>query len=74
MRSELAVLDQDTDFLLTVPEVARILRTSAKAIYEMIRRKRLPGVTPIGRRRLIRRDALLHWLDHKSASSDRSIR
>jgi len=53
--------------LLTVPEVANILRTSPKAVYEMIRRRQLPGVTKIGRRRLVRRDALVHWLETNAA-------
>ena len=52
---------------LTVDEVAALLRTSRKAIYAMVERGQLPGVTRIGRRLLFRRDALLHWLDRKSA-------
>ena len=55
--------------LLTVSEVADVLRTSRKAIYAMIERGQLPGVRRIGRRVLIRRTDLLHWLDHNCASS-----
>jgi excisionase family DNA binding protein len=55
--------------LLTVSEVAEVLRTSRKAIYAMIERGQLPGVRRIGRRILIRRTDLLHWLDHNCASS-----
>jgi excisionase family DNA binding protein len=62
------------DLLLTVPEVAAVLRTTPKAVYEMLRRAQLPGVTRIGRRVLIRRDALLEFLNHKCAPSDRSGR
>jgi excisionase family DNA binding protein len=55
--------------LLTVSEVADVLRTSRKAIYAMIERGQLPGLRRIGRRVLIRRLDLLHWLDHNCASS-----
>jgi excisionase family DNA binding protein len=41
--------------LLTVKEVALVLRTSQKAIYAMIERRQLPGILRIGRRVLIRR-------------------
>jgi excisionase family DNA binding protein len=55
--------------LLTVPEVADLLRTSEKAIYAMVERRRLPGVRRIGRRILFRRTELLEWLDHNCAPS-----
>ena len=58
-----------TPMLLTVSETAEILRTTNKAIYSMIERGQLPGVTRIGRRVLIRRDDLLRWLDHNRAPS-----
>lgn len=44
--------------LLTVDEVAVFLRTSAKAIRNMMDRGQLPGVVKVGRRRLVRRDEL----------------
>jgi excisionase family DNA binding protein len=55
--------------LMTVSEVADVLRTSQKAIYAMLERGQLPGVRRIGRRVLVRRADLLHWLDHNCASS-----
>jgi excisionase family DNA binding protein len=55
--------------LLLVSEVATLLRTSSKAVYAMIERGLLPGVVRIGRRVLIQRDDLLHWLRQKSAPS-----
>ncbi len=62
----------NSDFrLLTVPEVAALLRTSPKAIYAMVERRQLPGVRRIGRRLLIRQDELLKWLDHNCAPSPR---
>jgi excisionase family DNA binding protein len=55
--------------LMTVPEVADLLRTTEKAIYEMHRRGQLPGERRIGRRLLFERASLLDWLDHKCAPS-----
>jgi excisionase family DNA binding protein len=55
--------------LLEVPEVADVLRTSAKAVYAMVERAQLPGVVRIGRRVLIREDELLDWLRQKSTPS-----
>ena len=56
-------------FLLPTSEVADILRTSRAAIYAMVERGQLPGVIRIGRRILIRRDALLDWLHERRAPS-----
>ena len=44
--------------LLTAAQVATLLCTSRKAIYAMVERVQLPGVIRIGRRVLIREDAL----------------
>ena len=55
--------------LLTVDEAADVLRTTRRAIYAMIERRQLPGVVRIRRRVLLRADALLHWLEQKSAPS-----
>lgn len=44
--------------LLTVPEAAEFLRTSPKAVRCMIQRGALPGVVRLGRRVLLRADAL----------------
>jgi excisionase family DNA binding protein len=55
--------------LLTVGDVATALRTSKKAVYAMLERCQLPGVLRIGRRVLIREDALLDWLGQKSTPS-----
>jgi excisionase family DNA binding protein len=60
--------------LLTASEVAVVLRTSRKAVYAMAERARLPGVTRIGRRLLVRRDDLLSWLDERRAASPGGIR
>jgi len=60
--------------LLTVSETASLLRTSQKAIYIMIERGSLPGVTRIGRRVLVRSADLLEFLDHNSAPSPQETR
>ena len=57
------------DHLLTVVEVADLLRTTPKAIYAIIGRGQLPGVIRIGRRVLVREDALVSWLDQKRTPS-----
>jgi excisionase family DNA binding protein len=59
----------ELDLLLTIDEVAAMLRTTRKGIYIMVARGLLPGITRVGRRVLIRRDDLLHWLRQKSAPS-----
>lgn len=56
-------------FFLTIPDVAAFLRTSRKAVYTMVERGQMPGLTKIGRRLLVRRDDLLDWLDRSRAPS-----
>jgi excisionase family DNA binding protein len=58
----------ELSLLLTAEEVAELLRTSRKVIYEMARLGRLPGVTRIGRRILFRRDRLLQFLRERESS------
>ena len=55
--------------LLKVDEVAELLRTTPLAVYAMVARGQLPGVTRLGRRVLIRSVDLLDWLDQKRAPS-----
>jgi excisionase family DNA binding protein len=55
--------------LLTVDEVAALLRTSRKAVYTRIERGLLPGVVRDGRRLLLLRDDLLLWIREKRATS-----
>jgi excisionase family DNA binding protein len=55
--------------LLTIDETATTLRTTRTAVYAMVARGLLPGVTRIGRRLLVRSDALLNYLDQNRAPS-----
>lgn len=55
--------------LLTVDDVADLLRTTRRAVYAMVERRQLPGITRIGRRVLLRADDLRHWLNQKRAPS-----
>ena len=57
--------------LVTVSEAADLLRTSREAVYAMVARGQIPGVTRIGRRVLIRSHDLLDWLDQKRAPSSK---
>lgn len=62
--------DDDEWFdLLTVAEVASILKTSRKAIYSMRDRGQLPEPIRIGRRVLFRRVDLVRWLSERRAVS-----
>jgi excisionase family DNA binding protein len=58
-----------SNLLLTATEVAQILRTTRTAIYAMVARGQIAGVTRIGRRVLFRAEDLLHWLDQNRAPS-----
>jgi excisionase family DNA binding protein len=55
--------------LLTADDAADLLRTTRRAIYAMVERGQLPGVVRVRRRVLLKSDALLHWLEQKSAPS-----
>ena len=54
---------------LTVDEVAALLRTSRKAIYAMVERGQLPGVTRVRRRLLVRAEELVDWLNQSRVPS-----
>jgi excisionase family DNA binding protein len=48
--------------VLTVDEVARLLRVNRKTLYELIARGVLPGAHRIGRHFRVHREAVLDWL------------
>lgn len=62
----------EVPLLMTVEDVAKLLRTTTRAIYAMVERRQLPGVVRIGRRVLFRTADLLDWLNQKSSPSQRS--
>lgn len=54
--------------LLTVPELASVLRLTDKAIYRRAQRGEIPGVVRLGGRTLrFRREEILRWIDEGSA-------
>ena len=55
--------------LLTADETADLLRTTRIAVYAMVARRQIPGVTRLGRRVLFRTQDLLQWLDQNRAPS-----
>ena len=55
--------------LLTVDEVAEMLRTSRKGIYALIYKGALPGVIRLHRRLLIDRADLVKWLNQSRTVS-----
>lgn len=62
-------VESSLPMFLTPAEAATLLRTSRKAVYQMVERRQLPGVTRVGRRILLRSRGLLDWLDQKRAPS-----
>jgi excisionase family DNA binding protein len=59
--------------LLTTDEVAELLRTSRRVVYEMIRLGQLPGVIRLGRKVLLRRDRLVEFLLEREEQSVSSL-
>lgn len=55
-------------YLLTVAEVADLLRTTERAIYLKAQRGLLPGIVRDGRRLLLRRDDVLEYIGRRAAS------
>ena len=63
----------DPNRMLTIPEVAAILRTTRKAVYAMAERGQLPGLVRVRRRLLVRQDDLLDWLHRSRAASPKEV-
>lgn len=51
-----------TTDLMTIPEVAELLRLSERLVYDMCRTGKLPGIAKVGGKWRIERDALVTWL------------
>ncbi len=60
--------------VLTVDEVALLLRVERKTVYEAIARGELPGVRRIGRLIRVSRAAVLEWLANGQVRVGRSTR
>ncbi len=60
--------------VMTVDEVASLLRVNRKTIYDMVARKQLPGVIYVGRKLRISRRAVLQWLQGQGCVSHKSER
>lgn len=58
--------------VLTVDEVADLLRVDRKSIYEVIRRGELPGVRRLGRSIRVHRDTVLRWIAEGQGRAPRS--
>jgi excisionase family DNA binding protein len=54
--------DQLLPSVLTVDEVAALLRVNRKTVYELIGRGEIPGARRLGRALRFSRDAVLDWL------------
>jgi len=52
----------DLPLLLTVTEVAELLRVSRKAVYDMLRHRSLPGARKLGGTWRVHRDTLLEHI------------
>ena len=55
--------------LMTVDEVAELLRTTRKAVYAKIDRGQLPGMIRLSRRILFDAGVLRRWLDEQRVGS-----
>ena len=52
--------------LLTIPEVAMLLRISRAEAYKLSHREGFPVTLVTGKRRMVAKDALFVWLDRQS--------
>lgn len=64
-------LDGDTPAVLTVDEVAAILRVSRKTVYNLFSSGEL-GWIPVGSRRRVSRDAVQAYLNRNSTGAPRA--
>lgn len=61
--------------ILTVEEIAKLLRLNRKTVYEMVQRGEIPGVRLCGRAIRAHRDTVLRWLaDGQGRSARRKSR
>jgi len=60
--------------VLTVDELAALLRLNRKTLYDAIRRGEIPGVRWVAGRYRIHRDTVLGWLGQGQGRDSRSTR
>ena len=60
--------------VMTVDEVARLLRVNPKTVYEAVDRGEIPGVRRVGRVIRMSRDVVLRWLTEGQGRVSRSSR
>ena len=58
-----------TPDLLTVAEVATVLRTTREAVYKLVERGQVPGVIRLRKRVLVERESLVHWVHQNRTPS-----
>ena len=63
-----------TPDLLTVAEVATVLRTTREAVYKLVERGQLPGVIRLRKRVLVERESLVHWVHQNRTPSSQGER
>ena len=62
----------DPPTVLTVPELAALLRLDRKTVYACIKAGEIPGVRRVGRAIRVHRDQVLRWLAAGQARAPRS--
>lgn len=65
---------EDLPPMLTVDEVARLLRVDRKTVYEAVQRGELPGALRVGRVIRFNRDQLVGWTRQGRVVSDQGER
>ena len=55
--------------LLTVSQLAELIRTTPKSVYAMVERRQLPGVVRIRRRLLFDEAEVVEWLNQNRVPS-----
>ena len=76
MRGEVMVGGEDAELppVITVDELAELLRVERKTAYAAVTRGDIPGVRRLGRCIRISRDAVIRWLDEGETTKRRGHR
>ncbi len=60
--------------ILTIPELAQLLRISRASAYRLAASGQMPGVARLGKTLRAHRDAVLRWLEQGSVSAGKAKR